>query len=144
MNRWERSTFVALTVVLLFQVLIYARRPTASGIAVEEPTTRTGQKVSAVKGRLHGREVQISLEHPGGRPTVVPAFTSRCRWCDSVAPIWRDWLSKPHGLEVLALTRDSEEEADAYKGKNGWTVTTLADVDIAGESIDRRLAARIP
>jgi hypothetical protein len=61
--------------------------------------------------------------------TVVLAFDSQCSFCDSVAPLWRDWMRSHSRNRVVAVTKQTPDSAAAYAERWEWSgvVGSVAD-----------------
>lgn len=117
--------------------LIVLRRPSA--VDGEVYTSGTATSPSANQGLQ-------SLLPSTGRPWLVLfAFSSDCRHSGTVAPTWARWMeAAPGDVDVLLVTADAMDVAQAYAALYGWDRPV---VSLTGRGVtpgERLLLSRAP
>lgn len=104
-----------------------------------------GDTVEALSVTVRGdRDSSLALVRDDGQPTILLAFNSTCPHCESVAPMWRDWLQTPRSAYVLAITKDSLPQAQAYRSRHGWNVDLVSVAGAERYSPEHLLVSRVP
>jgi len=79
-----------------------------------------------------------------GDTTVVLAFRSGCPYCESVVPVWRQWIAENHHRRVIALNPESRRMGKGYVTRHGLEVELTTIDDRYGKSWAHLLVARVP
>lgn len=139
-NGWTSNHAVAALVglaVVQVGILAFAR----GGAFANAPQVESGFSFAGVE-TVDARGDAFPLVSDG--PTLVLVFHSECAHCQAVADDWAVWLQEPRGsFDVVAVTRESAEVAEAYAETHGWTVEAKSAV-LRGGGTALSLTGRTP
>ncbi|HLL45939.1 MAG TPA: hypothetical protein VK399_04500 [Longimicrobiaceae bacterium] len=102
----------------------------------------TVQALSTLGEGDHRRS--LALVRADGKPTILLAFNSSCPHCESIAPMWRDWLQASRPAHVLAITNDSLSKAHGYRKRHAWNVELVSVAGAERYSPEHLLVSRVP
>lgn len=88
-------------------------------------------------------EVRVDVTH--GRATVLLAFDTSCVWCDSIAPVWREWSTRTVRPRLVGIARRSASVSRQYAEAHGWDLDTVVQLDRrAQRGPERALVGKTP
>jgi thiol-disulfide isomerase/thioredoxin len=136
----------ALVAAALLQGVLIAR-----GVLLREPepatyrTLSVGDSVTSLSTLMRDEHRStLSLLRTDGKPTVLLAFNPACHHCESVAPLWREWLQAPKPAHVLAITSGSLARAVEYRDRHQWNVDLVSVAGAARYTPEHLLVSRVP
>lgn len=96
--------------------------------------------------QTNGDTSHFDLLGPGGRsaPLVLFAFSADCVHCDTVAPIWKEWVARSPSVTVVGITDNTREIAEAYVEHHGWRIPAVILPEASRTNIERYLLSRTP
>ena len=151
-----RSAMVSaiLTVLLAAQVVYlgakeFARRQrTTDRIRIEAERSRTLAAIDTGHLRwIHlqgGDSLSVDTLREKEQHVIFLAFSDRCKWCDSVAPIWRGAVRETPGTVLVYITSTSPLASRAYMDSHGLRGRVLSVDTVRASALERALIARTP
>ncbi len=137
----NKNVVFGLILLAFLQLLVLGAR-LKSGAGSSERWPTVGDSLSGLLFRQlrNPRGVQRQSE-----TTLILVFSSRCGHCAEVAPLWADWIRDVgSGWDVLAVSADPLDSAEAYAKEQGWPVE-VAGVDASvARGPAHALTARTP
>lgn len=144
---WKRVVGALLACLALAQVGVLWRQVSVRSFPSSSPAVilAPGDTVRSLRVQFeNGRRGRYRLDVPDHQWTVVLSFRSDCAPSRLAAPLWRQWLTSPKPLRVVAVTRDSLPTALAYRGREGWPVQLLSVHGARRGSREHSLVTRTP
>lgn len=124
-SRFWNVISVVLVLLAMSQVSVVGYRLISTSNAGPQ-FLEEGDRLEQLAGSVGGSNRRLTLSTNGVKWTALLVFHSACPHCETVAPKWREWLNVSHDVEIVAVTRDPDSTAEAYRDRHGWQVDVLS------------------
>lgn len=96
-------------------------------------------------GALTEDSTSVRVDVTNGRITVLLAFDTSCVWCDSIAPVWKEWSQRSVRPRLVGVARRSARVSQEYAEAHGWRLDTIVQLDRSDlRGTERALVGKTP